>query len=484
MSEKISVDDAMSEYYRLKNVYETSYYEKYIKPIVKAVKKSKREKRVEFSKLPKAECINCKRNVGSVFSISYKDISTRKFSIKCGDTAAPCPLNIEMLIGKYETFEDEIHKYDKEINKLKTDIIKEKYNIMFGYVGEENGIDNFTSMSIELKQTTELAGHRIEKNIMVNDNPEKNSLLAKSVTIFGNDYLTQFKQMVSQYNESGDEGVINEAVNFYKNEMMPRLNEIQALRFDECFVEYNPDSLEYKLYQIKNSLHNLEINDSSESKVVSFVTGLKETGIDTMVAADKSQKKKKKKKLEFVIEGEEEEIIDYPDYIPNSPEYVPNSPEYVPNSPEYNPSSPPQTNNNFTIHGEEVIWTDPDPDYQSIWYSLSPRYKSILVQDPAWMRKTMDEFVAVRQNSGNVSRDFVLPDDIVLPPKVSEDKELDFGNPVLDDLVARLSPIQRDIVIDAFPKKASANEADFNPMFGILKSMLKSVVDFRPQLKG
>jgi hypothetical protein len=47
-----------------------------------------------------------------------------------------------------------------------------------------------------------------------------------------------------------------------------------------------------------------------------------------------------------------------------------------------------------------------------------------------------------------------------------------------------LSPIQRDIVIDAFPKKASANEADFNPMFGILKSMLKSVVDFRPQLKG
>jgi hypothetical protein len=224
-------------------------------------------------------------------------------------------------------------------------------------------------------------------------------------------------------------------------------------------------------------LHNLEINDSSESKVVSFVTGLKETGIDTMVAADKSQKKKKKKKLEFVIEGEEEEIIDYPDYIPNSP-------EYVPNSPEYNPSSPPQTNNNFTIHGEEVIWTDPDPDYQSIWYSLSPRYKSILVQDPAWMRKTMDEFVAVRQNPGNVSRDFVLPDDIVLPPKVSQDKELDFGNPVLDDLVARLSPIQRDIVIDAFPKKASANEADFNPMFGILKSMLKSVVDFRPQLKG
>ena len=475
MSEKISVDDAMSEYYRLKNVYETSYYEKYVKPIVKAEKKSKREKRVEFSKLPKAECINCKRNVGSVFSISYKDSSTRKFSVKCGDTAAPCPLNIDMIVGKYETFEEEIHKYEKDIDKLKTDIIKEKYDIMFGYVDEENGIDHFTSMSNELKDTTELAGHRIEKNILVNDNPEKNALLARSIAIFNNDYLTQFKQMVAEYNEKSDEAIMTEAVNFYKNEMMPRLKEIQGLRFDECFVEYNPDNFQYKLCQNKNSLYNLEISDSSESKVVSFVTGLKETGIDTM-AQDKSQKKKKKKKLEFVIEGEEEEV---PDYVPNSPEYNPDSPHYAPNSPEYNPSSPPQTNNNFTIHGEEVTWTDPDPDYTAIWMALSPKYKSILVQDPAWMRKTMDEFVAVRQTPGNVSRDFVLPDDIILPPKVSEDKELDFGNPVLDDLVARLSPVQRNIVIDALPKKEAPNEAEFSPMFGILKAMLKKLVDFR-----
>ena len=249
MSEKISVDDAMSEYYRLKNVYETSYYEKYVKPIVKAEKKSKREKRVEFSKLPKAECINCKRNVGSVFSISYKDSSTRKFSVKCGDTAAPCPLNIDMIVGKYETFEEEIHKYEKDIDKLKTDIIKEKYDIMFGYVDEENGIDHFTSMSNELKDTTELAGHRIEKNILVNDNPEKNALLARSIAIFNNDYLTQFKQMVAEYNEKSDEAIMTEAVNFYKNEMMPRLKEIQGLRFDECFVEYNPDDNTYKLIQ-------------------------------------------------------------------------------------------------------------------------------------------------------------------------------------------------------------------------------------------
>jgi hypothetical protein len=473
MAEKISVEDAINEYYRLKNVYETSYYEKYLKPIIKAEKKSKREKRVEFSKLPKAECINCKRNVGTTFLIVGKT-SERMYTAKCGDKTDPCPLNINIVNGKYNTFASEIEKYGYNIDKLKTDIIKEKYNIMFGYTPEENGIDNFTSMSNELKETISLTGYVIEKNILVNFNPEKEELLRKSVTIFGTDYLMQFKQMVEQFNQDGNEAIMTEAAKFYKDEMVPRLKEIQGLKYDECYLEYDHESLEYKLYQIKNSLSNLETIDGSDAKVVAFVTGLKETGTNAM-AQDKSQKKKKKKKLEFIIEGEEEVVL---------PEYNPNSPVYAPNSPVYAPNSPPQSNNNFTINGEEVEWTDPDPDYASIWASLSPKYKAILIQDPAWMRKTMDEFVAVRQNPGNVSRDFVMPSDLLLPPKVSEEgKEIDFGNPVLNDLVARLSLGQRDIVINSLPKKETSNEEDFKPMFGILKSMLKTIVDFRPQLR-
>ena len=45
-------NEAVNEYYRLKDKYETTYYEKYVKPIVKS-NKSKLEKRVEFSRLPK-----------------------------------------------------------------------------------------------------------------------------------------------------------------------------------------------------------------------------------------------------------------------------------------------------------------------------------------------------------------------------------------------------------------------------------------------
>jgi hypothetical protein len=506
MSEKISVDDAINEYYRLKNIYETSYYEKYIKPIIKATKKSKREKRVEYSKLPKAECVNCKRNVGTIFAINYKDIWTRNFSVKCGDLTEPCPLNISILCGKYKQYEDDIKIYEDDIDKLKTDIIKEKYNIMFGYTPEETGIDNFTTLSNELKETTMLIGHIIEKNILVNDNPEKNELLKKSVDIFGNEYLLQFKQMVRQYDESGDNQVINEAIKFYVNEMIPRLKEIQELKYEVNYVDYDQEELKYSLYQRKNSLLNLETFFGDESKVVSFVKGLKASIVAAPSApldksgksstlkvgkiSSKSKTKTKKKKLEFLIEGEEggeEEEGAYPqisldnpnspEYVPNSPEYNPNSPKYVPNSPEYNPSSPPQIPNTFTIHGEEVIWTDPDPHYNQIWSSLSKQYKSILVKDPAWLKKTMDTFVENFNQNPNMSREFVLPDDIMLPPKNAEGRTLNFGNVILNDLVARLDETQRKIIIQSLPKKENPTEADFNGMMGILKPMLKALVN-------
>ena len=519
MTEKISVDDAINEYYRLKNVYETSYYEKYIKPIIKATKKSKREKRVEYSKLPKAECVNCKRNVGTIFAINHKDIWTRNFVVKCGDLTEPCPLNISILCSKYKQYEDDIKTYEGDIDKLKTDIIKEKYNIMFGYTPEETGIDNFATLSNELKDTTMLTGHVIEKNILVNDNPEKNELLKKSIDIFGNEYLLQFKQMVRQYNESGDNQVINEAVKFYVKEMTPRLKEIQELKYEVNYVDYDQEELKYTLFQRKNSLLNLETFFGDESKVVSFVKGLKASTAAPSAPPDKSSKsstlkvgkissksktKTKKKKLEFFIEGEEggeEEEAAYPqialdnpnspEYAPNSPEYAPNSPAYAPNSPAYNPSSPaynpssppynpsspPQANNPFTIHGEEVIWTDPDPDYNKIWGTLSKKYKSILVKDPAWLKKTMDTFVEDYKQNSNMSKDFVLPDDIMLPPKNAEGRTLNFGNIVLNDLVARLDETQRKIIIQSLPKKENPTEADFNGMMGILKPMLKALVN-------
>lgn len=361
--DKRDVFDSINEFYKMKDKYETAYKEKYINPILKS-KNSKREKRVAFSKLPKPDCINCKRPVGTVFSIKNNSIDfTRKFIAKCGDATEPCPLNINIHKGTHFTFETEINKNASYIDEYKINIIKEKYDMMFGYVPEETAIHNFEQFSIELKEMTKLAGDVIEKNILVNDNPEKNELLRKSIDTFGNEYIMQFKHIMKAYNETGDEQVVSEAARFYKEEMLPRLEEIRELKYQINMVEYEPDNLMFMLKQRKNSLQNLEYGFTKYDKIVAFVKGTASPAKNKTLKVSKKSAKSKTRKAPVILveETEEEEKVEEEgeneekegeneekegkeekeeEYI-----YVPNSPEYVPNSPEYNPSSPPQTQN-------------------------------------------------------------------------------------------------------------------------------------------
>ena len=372
-SDKKSIEEAVNEFYKMKDRYETTYKEKYVNPLLKDRNLSKKEKRMDFSKLPKAECINCKRNVGTVFSITRFEVLTRKYIIKCGDSTAPCPLNINIHQGFHITYENEINNSVKEIDKVKSEIIKEKYNMMFGYVDDDTAIQTFESLNTELKQNTSLAGSIIEKNILVNDNPDRTELLKKSIDVFGKEYILQFKHMVKQYLEEDNENVVEEAVNFYKNEMMPRIKEIQDLKYQINMVEYDPEQMLYTLRQRKNSLYNLEYAFSNQDKIVAFVKGSGPgpgpgPGPGTGAPKNKtlkvnklgSKSKAKTRRSIVLVEepeeeeeeggeekeeegGEEKQEGDYI-YAPNSPEYNPTSPpqQYAPNSPEYNPTSPPQ----------------------------------------------------------------------------------------------------------------------------------------------
>ena len=344
---KRDINEAINEFYKMKEKYETAYTEKYINPLIKAKNTSQKEKRIAFSKLPKPECINCKRNVGTVFSIKHdKSNFIRKYTAKCGDVNEPCPLNINIHKGTHFTFENEINQNADYIDDYKRKIIKEKYNMMFGYVAEETAIGNFEQLSIELKEMTNLAGDIIEKNILVNDNPEKADLLKRSIDIFGKEYILQFKRMMKEYDESGNEQLANEAVKFYKNEMVPRLKEIQELKYEINMVEYDPEDLMFSLRQRKNSLQSLEYTFSKDDNVVAFVKGTAVKGTDAKknktlkIKPISKSKSKTRRPYILVEEGEEEEEAKSPEYNPVSPEYNPVSPEYNPVSPEYNPVSP------------------------------------------------------------------------------------------------------------------------------------------------
>ena len=200
--QKLTPIEAINEFYKLKDKYKSGYYDKYIKQIINNEKKSKREKRVEYSKLPKPECINCKRNVETIFTITFDATTwTRKFIAKCGDLTTPCPLDIQIVYAVRQQYYEAIKDGLEEIEKLKLDIIKEKNNALF-FEKNNDTISNFEKLTDSLKNETELTGILIEQDILKNDNPVKTELLKTTIDEFGKAFLIPFKKMISEYIDS------------------------------------------------------------------------------------------------------------------------------------------------------------------------------------------------------------------------------------------------------------------------------------------
>jgi hypothetical protein len=271
---------------------------------------SKREKRLAYSKLPKPECINCKRNVGTIFSIK-KDVDEfmRIFTAKCGDIETPCPLNINIEYADRHTYVSQMEINDNDLNELKLQIIKDKNDLMFGYIDQNEAVAKFNAKTDELKELTEIAGYVINTNIVTNENPEKKVLTKTLEDEFGMSYLIPFKNMMKEFNESNgrDKKKVNEAVKFYVDEMTPKIREIQKLKYEREFIDYEPNISgdNYFLFQRKNSLVNLELNFFSKDSVKSFVKGV----LESRQPAKKSSKTKTRK-IRQTIQLVEEPVIE------------------------------------------------------------------------------------------------------------------------------------------------------------------------------
>jgi hypothetical protein len=467
--EKISVNEAMNEYYKLKAKYETDYHEKYIKPILKANDKSKREKRLEYQKLPKAECINCKRNVGSIFTIKKDSAEyTRSFIAKCGDLSDPCPLDINFDYTFRNELSKELLDADKDINDIKNKIIIDKNDMMFGYTAQGQAVANFNVDTSELKSITEGAGFIMEINIQLNDNPVKNDLIKTNEDKLGVEYLLPFKEMIKTFDQTGDTEIMNKAVKFYVDEMVPLITTIRNLKYEVSYVDFlekkdNDDPDEkgdlYILMQRKNSLQNLEYTLYGSDELKSFTKGV--NGFAPRSSVNKTMKNleqvhKKTRKLrpsniEFDIEGEEvEEEGDKGPINLRKKLVLQNATEAIEKQTvgELHPELYARVEGNVMPQRSpngSIAWTNEagerDMMYQRTWDGLSPEYKAVLSEDEAWMKKTLDAFVEydnlrrAKKVPYMSSREFVHPDGLLLPPQKIGENEYDYGNAVYNKLL-------------------------------------------------
>ena len=263
------INDAINEYYKLKMKYEADL-SKNKKKIINNTHLSLKEKRREFAQL-KPKCINCKRPGGTIFSTTFDTTAdSRELKAVCGIRAQPCNLNITILVGKFELFPITLSELSQDIKDEKTKIINNKNRNIFGYITAAQTVTLFEKLKEQVSDTTALYMSYLEEYLDIIDNKQKNNDLKRDQEFFYS-FLTEIHNAINLFHTSDNTQYIRDAVDIYVTKLLPLLDKIMKLKYNERSVWYNENDNTYHLIQNKYSFKDIEFN-IGEDKIVSFVT--------------------------------------------------------------------------------------------------------------------------------------------------------------------------------------------------------------------
>lgn len=248
-------DSEMNKFYTLKSKYEDSI-SKEKKKILNS-NKSLEEKRDEFKKL-RPKCVNCKRPVGTVFKRDYDEQDYTIFlNAHCGDVSNPCNFKMHLNIGYTFLLEDILKKDESDLDEIKNNIIKQKNNLIFGFIDSDKAVDNFENIKEELNGVTLNHEITLEKYISVVDNKIKKKKITNiEKQIFS--VISEIKKLVKKYGENNDTVYIQDAVKMQISDLNKLVEERRNLMYSQCFVEH--DNGDVKLVEKRVTIQDLEVN--------------------------------------------------------------------------------------------------------------------------------------------------------------------------------------------------------------------------------
>ena len=438
--------EAFDKYYKLKSEYEASKKQGIDK--IMLMRKPLKE-RLKLARQHVPKCINCKRKGGTIFQRRRDAV----LIALCGVSTIPCGLNIEIQLGDNADQADTIKYFEENAQKIKDDIIKLKLDTLFGYVNEEESVEMFTKLANSLNDPS-ITKHLSEYKQFYESqyyNPETNKIIKDTMAgIYTK--LANIRRILDEYRKNGANRSMLSDIGQLQLEIDTDTKMIRRLKYPVIEMVQAPNSNERKLIQKTYEIHNF-----IEPEVVRFNTGA------------------------FVEQQASNLDYDDFDYVPNSPEYNPPVLEttdfdYVPNSPELAP---------YIIYDYGIEWNN--QDYKNAWNKLPKYHQKELMNDPEWMKETLESMVAneaidvneiiqqigdnrrkpMRQKMAVPANDLVLPSNLAIPPLILETGELDFGNESINKLVSQLSEEQKHVLVDKIQFEPIPDDGSVPRKYGV-----------------
>ena len=264
-SQAITYEEALMEYFTLKEKYDKKYNVKKAS-ILGDAELTRKEKREELRSL-KIPCVACKRRVNTIFS--DKD---RTYYAMCGDRIKPCPLNIQ--IKKAETSQlTSLVRENKENEGINNgNVMRLKLSFLFGFMDEEELTELYEEVKKTMKTTSEETV-LLEKIMAAQDNMVARKEQIRESTLSKYEGVQVFQQGMREYLATNNSDLLHGLVDLLIDSIMADEETILQNRYRVNRVEEegSGEKTFYRLIQKVNALQDKEYT-IVPGDVVHFVT--------------------------------------------------------------------------------------------------------------------------------------------------------------------------------------------------------------------
>jgi len=242
---------------------------------IEGLNKYNRLKEQYFYNKHNVKCVNCKRNVKTIFLTTYNsENNSRVLSARCGDTENPCNLNIEIVLNPVQLLDNIVKKEREMLNEYQLQIIKTKNDLLFGYITQDEAIEIFENTKILIKNTTVQLETYLIKLLGITHNTEKQKeILTKQTELY--EHIQNFKTHITMFKSTAEHTHIKEAIELYINTILPITKELTNLKYSSNSIipdnatigEYDKmDFKKIKIYTHEQKEYTIQMMEDSGNK--------------------------------------------------------------------------------------------------------------------------------------------------------------------------------------------------------------------------
>ena len=251
----------LKQYFKLKSKYEKKEKELKKNAYQRADTKKMAKNAVKKVKPP---CIKCKRLVGTIFQ---KKNNT--YTAICGDDTQPCKLNIKLYCGNYLHFDEGIDLFQNSLEDIKTNIIKQKMDNIFGYTDDETAKIKYEALLQDYNEEKDILQEMYDRRDEVYENRDKKERVKnKKRELFT--YIEDNKAILDEFKQTKNKQLIKDLVFNNVRNVHREARTISQIENEIIEMNYYKDENIYKVYKFPMLFHKSEINLGEPEVVKNF----------------------------------------------------------------------------------------------------------------------------------------------------------------------------------------------------------------------